>query len=580
MHHSFNAYTVHTGTHTGGGLCGLVLAARLSEDSSVSVCVLESGSDTFHDENIDIPANLANTWGNPDYDWTFFSTPQKEANGRPIFLPRYQSHTSTLGGKGLGGSTLINVMELTRASSVEYDAIEELGNPGWNWKEFLRYFKKSETFARSPQNAKIYGMHFDGNAHGTEGPLKKGFPRCMDALVQPALQTADALGVPRNPDPSAGDNRGIFVATKSIDGNATRSSAASAYYEPNKSRPNLTILIGARVARLLTEKGSGSGIVIRGVEYLQGDAVKVLEAKKEVILCAGSYETPKILELSGIGDPTILRKLGISVVLELKSVGANHLYTIPSRLKGKVYTYDSMQDQEVAEREKKLYADKRTGLLSATPSLFAFLPLHTIDQENIILDSAQKLKLEDANAAAQKTFKLQQQWIANDRIPWIDINFIDRFMPGPGATFEPGRAYMTINVMLLHPFGRGSVHITSSDPLQSPAIELNIFDNNVDLGMFVESYKLAMKFLTTERLLKKTDKDIEGFLRQSVGSSFHPVGTVGMLPEKDGGCVDPSLKVYGTANLRVVDASIIPMNISAHLQATLYAITEKVFTNS
>ncbi|KAF8145110.1 GMC oxidoreductase [Mycena galopus ATCC 62051] len=566
----------------GGGLCGLVLAARLSEDPSVSVCVLESGSETFHDENIDVPANLAQTWGNPNYDWAFFSTPQKEAGARPIFLPR---------GKGLGGSTLINVMELTRASSVEYDAIEELGNPGWNWNEFLKYFKKSETFTYFPQEVEAYGMHFDDNAHGTDGPLKKTFPRCMDTLVQPALQTADTLGIPRNSDPSAGDNRGIFVATKSIDTNATRSSAASAYYEPNKNRPNLTILTEARVGRLLTVKSSGSEIVIRGVEYLQGDALKILEASKEVILCAGSYQTPKILELSGIGDPSILGKLGIPVVLDLKSVGANHqdhlVYTFTSRLKGELETYDSMQDPGVAERQKKLYTEERTGLLSATPSLFAFLPLHTVDKDNIILDSASKMKLQDTNVAAQKTFKLQQRWLVNDRIPWIDINFIDRFMPGPGANFEPGKAYMTVNVMLLHPFNRGSVHITSSDPLQNPAIELNALDNDVDLAMFVETYRFARKFLTTGPLGAlveeeicpatelKTDDDVKAFLRQSLGSSFHPVGTVGMLPAKDGGCVDPSLKVYGTANLRVVDASILPISLSAHLQATLYAIAEK-----
>ncbi|KAJ7717135.1 GMC oxidoreductase-domain-containing protein [Mycena metata] len=370
-----------------------------------------------------------------------------------------------------------------------------------------------------------------------------------------------------------------------------------AYYEPNKDRPNLTILGGARVVRLLTGKDAGSEIVIRGVEYLKGNALNVLEASKEVILCAlsgkgrvnftdaglsGSYGSPKILELSGIGDPLILGKLGISVVLDLKSVGANHQANIMPvtieqtltfqagppffTLKGKVETYDSVQDPEVAKTQKELYTEARTGLLSATPSLFAFLPLQTVDKDDIILDSARKLKLADANAAAQKTFKLQQEWLVDDHIPWIDINFIDRFMPGPGATFEPGRAYMTIN---------------------NPAIELNIFDNNVDLDMFVETYKFARKFLTAGPLGAlveeeicpatelKTDDDIRDFLRQSVGSSFHPVGTVGMLPEKDGGCVDAELKVYGTANLRVVDASIIPINISAHLQATLYAIAEK-----
>ncbi|KAJ7067605.1 GMC oxidoreductase-domain-containing protein [Mycena amicta] len=406
----------------GGGLCGLVLAARLSEDPSISVCILELGSENFHDENIDVPANLAQTWGNPKYDSTFFSTPQKQAGDRPIFLPR---------GKGLGGSTLINVMELTRASSVEYDAIEELGNPGWNWNEFLKYFKKgcfiaaafyvanpssqSESFTYSGEEAEAYGMHFDANAHGTDGPLQKTFPRSMDILVHPALQTADILGIRRNSDPSAGDNRGIFVATKAIDMNATRSSAAciilypvqlislKAYYEPNKNRPNLVIHTGARVARLLTAKGSGSGIVVQGVEYLQGEVLKVLKASKEVILCAGSYETPKILELSGIGDPSILGKLGIPVVLDLNSVGANHReITFTARLKGKVETYDSMQDAEVAERHKKLYAEERTGLLSATPSLFAFLPLNTVDKDDTILNSARKMKLEDTNAAARK----------------------------------------------------------------------------------------------------------------------------------------------------------------------------------
>ncbi|KAJ7196084.1 alcohol oxidase [Mycena pura] len=587
----------------GGGLCGLVLAARLSEDPSVSVCVLESGSENFHDENIDVPANLARTWGNPQYDATFFSTPQKGAGARQIFLPR---------GKGLGGSTLVR-----RTLNFVLSAIslldQQLGNPGWNWNEFMKYFKKatqSESFTYCPQDVAAYGMHFDENAHGTDGPLKKTFPRCMDALVQPALQTADILGIRRNPDPSAGDNRGIFVATKSIDANATRSSAASAYYEPNKSRPNLVVLTGARVSRLLTANGSGSGIVIRGVEYLQGDALKVLEASREVILCAGSYETPKILELSGIGDPSILGKHGIPVVLDLKSVGENHrecqdhlVYTVTARLKGKLETYDSMQSPQVAEWQKKLYTEERTGLLSATPSLFAFLPLRTVDKDGIILDSARKMKLEGTNVAAQMTFKLQQQWLDNDRIPWIQyvapfpnpalnevssINFIDRFMPGPGASVEPGRAYMTINAMLHHPFSRGSVHITSPDPLQPPAIELNALDNDADLAIFAETYKFAGKFLKTGPLGAlveevicpatelKTDVDINAFLRQSLGSSFHPVGTVGMLPQKDGGCVDPSLKVYGTANLRVVDASIIPVLISAHLQATLYAIAEKV----
>ncbi|KAK6978052.1 choline dehydrogenase [Favolaschia claudopus] len=568
----------------GGGLCGLVLAARLSENPTISVCVLESGTENFHDDNIDIPANLAQTWGNPQFDSTFFSTPQKEAGGRPIFLPR---------GKGLGGSTLINVMELTRASSVEYNAIEKLGNPGWNWNEFVKYFKKSETFTYSREDVEAFGMQFDKNVHGTDGPLKKTFPRYPDALIQPALKTVDALRIRCNPDPSAGDNRGAFVATKSIDTNATRSSSASAYYEPNKSRSNLVIITGARVVRLLSAKSSGSAIVIQGVEYLQDNAQKISSAAKEVILCAGSYETPKLLELSGIGDPAVLETFGISTVHDLKSVGANHqdhlTYTLTARLKGKIETYDSMQDPEVAKAQKELYDVKRTGLLSATPSLFIFLPLKAVDKDGAIRKSAGEMKLEDVNAAAQKTFKLQQQWLEDDRLSWVDINIIDRFMPGPGATFEPGKSYMTINVLLLHPFNRGSVHITSNsaDPLQPPAIEMNALDNDADVGILVETYKLVQKFLTTGPLGEmveevicpkdelKTDDEIRDFVRQSLGSSFHPVGTVGMLPEQDGGCVDPNLKVYGTANLRVVDASIIPVNISAHLQATLYAIAEK-----
>jgi len=434
-------------------------------------------------------------------------------------------------------------------------------------------------------------MHFNAGVHGTNGPLKKTFPRYIDKLAQPALQTADILGIPRSPDPSTGDNRGIFLATKSIDTNAVRSSAASAYYEPNKSRPNLTIVSGARVTRLVTDPGSGAGIIVKGVEYSQDGTIRTIQASKEVILCAGSYTSPQILELSGIGNPTILKKNGIPVVLDLESVGENHqdhlTYTFTARLRGKIETYDSMQDPEVAKEQQKLYAEKRTGLLSTCPSLFTFLPLGTFNKDETIPEFARKMTLDDPNAAAQKTFKLQQKWIENERIPWLDINFIDRFMPGPGAQYEPGKSYMTINIMLLHPFNRGSVHITSTDPLQYPAIEMKALEDNVDLSILVQSYKFARQFLTTGPLGAlveeeicpatelKTDDDIKAFIRQSLGSSFHPVGTVGMLPKEDGGCVDPDLKVYGTANLRVVDASVIPVIISAHLQATLYAIAEK-----
>ncbi|KAH0581539.1 hypothetical protein H2248_011253 [Termitomyces sp. 'cryptogamus'] len=290
----------------GAGLSGTVLATRLSEDPAIVVTVLEAGTTSFHDDNTDIPGKFFDNIGAPGKDWSFFSIPQKGLGDRPVFLPR---------GKNIGGSSLLNFMEYNRASSVEYDSFEKLGSDGWNWKSLVPYFRKAN------EQAATYGFQFDKDYYGTSGPLQRCVPRYLDQVALPWIESIKSLGVKANPDPNAGDNTGVWITTATLDRNSVRSSAASAYYEPNQSRPNLKIICGAQATRIIL---SGKDtLVANGVEYLVDGVLHTINATKEVILSAGTYKTPQILELSGIGDPEVLKSFGIEVAVNLPGVGNN-----------------------------------------------------------------------------------------------------------------------------------------------------------------------------------------------------------------------------------------------------------------
>ncbi|KAG6864827.1 hypothetical protein C0991_006919, partial [Blastosporella zonata] len=501
----------------GAGVTGIALAVRLSEDPSINVTVLEAGSAPFHDEHIDTPAYALHQLGNPAKDWAFFSAPQKHLGDRPVFLPS--------------------------ASDIEYnDIAKKLGAEGFSWDDLLPYFKKSEGLKYDEEYAAKYGYKFNPEYHGTTGPLQTRIPTFLNAATLPWLETLKGLGIKPNPDPCAGDITGSWVSLTTIDDKSIRSSAASAYYEPNQGRPNLKVISGALATKVLT---SGSeGVVATGVEYLQDGILHTIHATKE-----DHFMIPL----------TVKVKNGLDLG-----------------------TFVRMEDPVFAQKQTEQFKTSGTGLLAGSPVSYAFLTLKDFDKDGKIAAAADKLVLPDT-----PTYRLQKEWVKNDRIPFLEMNIFDRLMPGI-LTPEPGAEYLTGAMINLHPFNVGSVHISSNDPNAPPVIDHNYLDNEFDLQVLIEGFKLTRKLFSSAPLKDlveeevspgpnfQADEQIAGFIKQALGSTWHPVGTASLLPRKDGGVVDTQFKVYGTKNLRVVDASVIPIQLGAHPQATLYAFAEKV----
>ncbi|KAF5370885.1 hypothetical protein D9758_002106 [Tetrapyrgos nigripes] len=572
----------------GGGTAGLVTASRLSEDPNVTVAVVEAGGDVAHWPDTLIPGFFTKNLTKPEIDWTFFSTPQTNVNNRSIYLPR---------GKGLGGSSVLNFMTLGRASKSEYDAMESLGGSGWNWSNYLKYFRKSETFSADPASAAKHAFKPDPEAYGTEGPLHRILPSWISEHHMPYYEAMKSLGVSHQYDSSNGNCAGTGTGTGAIDPKtATRSSSVSAYYEPVKDRPNLTAIKLAQVTKVLFSKGSSGKLVATGVEYVQDAITKTVEAKKEVIVSAGTYQTPQLLELSGIGDPKILQAHDIPVLQDLPGVGANcqdHLSTaFVAEMNPEYESMDVLANDPVrAGAEWQLYETKKEGIFSAVSSIaYAFLPTKFFADVEAIKKAAEDPTIDreaDGLAGMTKTIRLEKEWLSHDEVPQLEIVQVPAFVPTAGHVPEPGKRYFSIFMALMHPLARGTVHISSADPLKPPAIDGSFLDNKVDRALLVSALRFSRKVIKTEvlkdYLLKEvipgekmqSDEELEEYIKNTVATVFHPVGTASMFPQEEGGVVDSKCTVYGTENLRVIDASIIPVQIGAHIQATVYALAER-----
>ncbi|KAI0707691.1 GMC oxidoreductase [Earliella scabrosa] len=570
----------------GGGTTGLVVAARLTEDPAISVGVIEAGAWHPDEDGINIPGKMGMAIGNPELDWSFTSVPQKHANNRSVFQPR---------GKGLGGSSLLNFFGLTRASSHEYDAIEALGNPGWNWEEFLKYFKKSETTQPVPSS---FGPEYklselDPQWHGDSGPLLKGYPLHLAALHIPFLNTLENLGVPRNFEPGNGNAIGAATILGSIDARtATRSYSANAYYAPNAVRKNLYVLTKSHVSRILFRPGD-SPLTATGVEFINGETRYTVKARREVILCAGAFQTPQILELSGIGNKEILSKYGVETLVDLPS---DHIFVpVINEIDPSSETIDAdlLTNPDFAAKQAELYKSRKGYLTSGFSSLFAFVPLRvwTTEEQRDRWKTMAHQSIEEAPQGLKKQLEMQLQWLSDPSSAEGEVIPFPGFFPGAGPQPVPNRRYSSVFCSATHPFSRGSVHIASSDPKSPPAIDPNYLSNPLDVEIMLALVKFGLKVYETspirEAIVRNfvpqaaadgtelSDDVLVEYIKNTCSCVFHPLGSASMLPREDGGVVDPELRVYGTANVRVVDASILPMQIAAHIQATVYAVAEK-----
>ncbi|KAJ3556339.1 hypothetical protein NP233_g12000 [Leucocoprinus birnbaumii] len=586
----------------GGGTAGLVVAARLSEDENVSVCVLEAGEDVTHTDEASIPGIAQKLWMQAT-NWGFSSAPQKHSEDKVIHLVR---------GKGLGGSSMANLMQLNRAPAREYDAFKKIGISGWNSAEFLKYFIKSQSLSYSAESTEELGLRPNEKEFGS-GPIINTLSRHKTSYDNQWIQALEESGIPYNRNAMGGESLGAWVASLAVHPEtAKRISSATAYYEPNKHRKNLTVITGAHVTRIQLNTSSGGNPVAEGVEYQKDGEKHVVSARKEVILAAGAFQTPQILELSGnriatsifqsggqaefdnsvegIGQKSLLDEYDIPTIVDLPGVGENYRerISIPVILSDSDYNFHqrTIRLYYLAAAEYQKYMEKKEGMLTSVPGLYGFLPLSKLDGASSLKDYAtdrQWDKIQDSIA------DLQKEWLSDDGVPQIEYIALPYFWPTvPKSARDEGKSYFSNTTILLHPFSRGAVHIKSSDPLAHPNIDLSALDNEFDFQALLKGLKLGRQIITGTQAFKDvvekevapgpmgdSDEGLEKYLKTGLTTAFHPIGTAAMLKREDGGVVDERLRVYGVERLRVVDASILPFQVGAHIQATVYAVAEK-----
>ncbi|MDP3820063.1 MAG: choline dehydrogenase [Burkholderiales bacterium] len=513
----------------GGGSAGCVLAARLSEDPSVSVCLLEAGP---ADKSVLIhcPAGLALLAQTGQANWAFQTVPQAGLNGRRGYQPR---------GKVLGGSSSVNAMIYLRGPREDYDAWAAEGNPGWGFDELLPYFKRAE---HNERGADAF--------HGTGGPLNVMDLRSPNRFGPVFVEAARQAGYPVNRDFNGAGQEGVGLYQVTHK-NGERFSAAKAYLTPNLARANLTVMTGAHTTRILLE-----GRRAVGVEVRVGGELRQLKAKREVLLCAGALQSPQLLMLSGIGPGAQLQKHGITTVHDLPGVGAN--------------LHDHVDVVQVVDtpQVKDLFGLSLTGAVNAIKGIFEWR-------------RARSGMLTTNFAEAGGFIKSSP----NETLPDLQLHFVIGKLIDHGRKTVFGHGY-SCHVCLLRPRSRGSVTLASGDPMAAPLIDPNFFGERDDMDRLLTGFKLMRKLLQQPALagyrgrelpasaVAQTDAQIETFIRGHADTIYHPVGTCRMGSGATD-VVDAQLRVQGVQGLRVVDASIMPSIIGGNTNAPVIAIAEK-----
>ncbi|KAJ5895511.1 hypothetical protein N7495_007202 [Penicillium taxi] len=583
----------------GGGTAGLAVAARLSEHPRFKVGVLEAGSLVSRQDTIDIPGLYGQAIGTKQ-DWQFETVPQKGLAGRVLPWPR---------GKIVGGTSAINFMIWNRGSKEDYNAWEQLGNPGWGWEDLLPFFKKSETVQRpSPDIESNYGATFDAAVSGVSGPIKISYPNYYPTTHQLWRQSLNSLGVESNDTHMSGSNTGVWTCINSVTPDERiRSYATNSYYTPNAHRKNLFLLTDALVNEISLEPSENGDHRATGVSFTCKNQQYQVSVNHEVVLSAGAVQSPQILELSGIGNPEILAKAGIPTKVVSSKVGENLQDHIMAAIIFEINSTDGRKDQgtDKAGPDSALeeYLQQASGPLTAVPSCFSYLPLAKV----MATTNFQKLH---ESVSVLPDVDIERRNIVSGRFDTTQqlgqIEYIldlGNWNPYYTPDQTDHKKYATIFQILQYPFSRGSIHIssTSSDSLDqrpnnqifnAPLIDPQYYDGPhglVDLETMTHSLQFAEKIVRSEPLSNvvgervfppsstTTDEDYRDWMSKTTITDWHPVGTCSMggtlgISE---GVVDHRLRVYGVRGLRVIDASIMPLHISSHIQATVYAIAEK-----
>ncbi|KAF9199616.1 hypothetical protein BGZ49_010239 [Haplosporangium sp. Z 27] len=574
----------------GGGTAGCVLAGRLTEDPNINVLVLEAG---YSD---DIPASKTpilypNLWRS-DADWNFKTVPQKHALGRIMDQPR---------GRLLGGSSSINAMMYHRGPASDYDEWELLGNPGWSYKECLRYFKKAETLIdpnlpvghpKGPATNRVrYHLteNFEPEYHGTEGPWQISYQHLFESSNR-FIQACVAEGIPYNRDLNGTTTMGVNRVQTFIQRDAIRSSSARAYIgserlkkdgKPRTDRGKVRVVYGAHIVRILVQGRRGTKVAI-GAEFLdEKHEMHSVMAVKEVLLSAGSFGSPHILLASGISPephPTI-----------------PHIHTLPGVGKGLA---DHLGIPVIFRASPDCHTFGKERRIFNIPKIFYDYKINGVGAlSSQGAESACFLRLEDIApefVAREKANGTWQERASGPQSPHVEIIFIPAYSR-KHSSINPNDAqsYYTLAGLLLNPASRGNVSISDvKDRKIETLIDPNFLEDEFDIRVMAELVRFMRHlgkrmsqdpalggveiYPGTKNVPSDDDAKLHEYVKSDIEVYYHPTSTCHMGPSSDPlAVVDARLNVYGIDRLRVVDASIMPKIPAAHTCAPVVMIAEK-----